>query len=787
MIPILFLFKGAQSYEKSQVLDKKCVFLKDFRIQSIEHMANNKYKWEYDSIGGSSRVMIRRGQDIAHLAELDPKMWTVLSCPVTGLEIDDKSLAYIDSDSDGKIRVNDVIATAQWATSALADPDLLLEGKDSLDIEQFNKESEVGKKLYASAKQILEHLGKEGSVITLADTEDTAAIFAQTSFNGDGVITVASVETAQEKEVIEAAVAALGGKEDRSGVQGVDAGQIEAFYAALADYAAWMDAAVESPFGDKTDAAIEAYNALDAKVKDFFMRSKLAAFSPDSTASLDVQTARIEAISAENLTGKTDEIAAYPIVRVTGKPEIDLSAPVNPAWVSKFEVIKAIALSEDMKVLTEEDWASIGAKFAAYTAWKGAKAGAAVEALGIETVKRMLAENKKEALLEAVAKDAALAEEAGNIDNVNKFLYVFRDFYRLLRNFVTLHDFYAKDKAVSAIFQSGRLIVDQRECRFCMKVADMGKHNASAAASGMFLVYCDCTTKSKPGKLSIVAAVTVGEIGDLVAGKNAIYYDNSGLEWDAVITKVVDNPISVAQAFWSPYRRMAKAIENLISKSAADKDAKMMANATAKINAIPTSVPATPPADGSKPAVAPPFDIAKFAGIAAAIGMAFGMIGTALSGLVDSLSGMGWKLILVFIGIILAISGPAMILAWLKLRRRNIAPLLNANGWAVNAASKINIPFGETLTDSAKFPKLKLKDPYADPKAGIKKTAIVLVCTVLLAAVLWLCNLLAFVNLPSPLPRFNQPEAVEACTGCAGCPDSETCEAAAAADTLSVQ
>ena len=746
-------------------------------------MANNKYKWEFENIGGSSRVKIRNGEDIAHLAELDPKMWTVLSCPVTGLEIDDKSLAYMDCDSDGKIRVNDVIATAQWMTAALKNPDLLLEGSCSIDIEQLNQENETGKKLYASAKQILENLGKEGSMISLADTADVAAIFAKTKYNGDGVITEASVDEADDKAVIAAAVAALGGVADRSGADGVDAAKIEAFYAALAEYAAWQDAAVEAPFADKTDAAIEAYNALDAKVKDFFMRSKLAAFSPDSTASLDVQTSRIEAISAENLTGKTEEIAAYPIVRVTGKAEIDLSAPVNPAWAAQFETLKAIAVADEQKVLTEADWAAIGAKFAAYTAWKGAKAGAAVEALGIETVKTMLAQNRKEALLAVVAQDAALAEEASNIDAVDKFLHIYRDFYRLLRNFVTLHDFYTKDKKVAAIFQSGRLIIDQRECRFCMKVADMGKHNASAAASGMFLVYCDCTTKSKPGKLSIVAAVTVGEIGDLVAGKNAIYYDNSGLEWDAVITKVVDNPISVAQAFWSPYRRMAKAIENLISKSAADKDAKMMANATAKINAAPAAIPTAPAADGSKPAVAPPFDIAKFAGIAAAIGMAFGMIGTALSGLVDSLSGMGWKLILVFIGIILAISGPAMILAWLKLRRRNIAPLLNANGWAVNAASKISIPFGETLTDTAKFPKMKLKDPYAIPMAAWKKVLLVLAPLAVAFVALWLCNLLAWAKLPSPLPRFNEPAAEEQVIECA----DAAVEEAAPADTVTIQ
>jgi hypothetical protein len=202
---------------------------------------------------------------------------------------------------------------------------------------------------------------------------------------------------------------------------------------------------------------------------------------------------------------------------------------------------------------------------------------------------------------------------------------------------------------------------------------------------------------------------------------------------------------------------MAKAVENLITKSAADKDAKMMADATAKINAAPAAVPAA----DAKP-VAPPFDIAKFAGIFAAIGMAFGMIGTALSGLVDSMKGMGWKLILVFIGIILVISGPAMILAWLKLRRRNIAPLLNANGWAVNAASKISIPFGETLTDAAKFPKLKIKDPYA--RKGIapwKKWVISLAAVVAVAAGLWLGNLLDWAGYTSPLPRFNKTEVVE--------------------------
>lgn len=719
---------------------------------------DRKYKWQFDTIGGATRVKLTSGQDIAHLDELDPKMWTVLSCPVKGLEIDEKSLAYIDSDADGKIRVNDIMATSKWLTGVVKDADVIIKGQDSFDISQFNQEDANGLKLYNSAKQILANLGKEGSVISIADAADVAAIFAQTRFNGDGVITEATADDADEKAAIAAAVASFGGVADRSGSAGVNADIIEKFYAAVAAYLAWHEAAVEAPFGDATDGVIAAYDALDAKVRDFFVRSRLAAFSPDSTAALDVQTSRIEAISADNLTGKSQEIAEYPIARVTGKAEIDLSAPVNPAWAAQFNTVIAAAAS-DKKVLTEADWNAIGAQFAAYVAWKGAKAGAEVEALGLDALKNFAKQNKKDSLLALVAEDAALAEEAGNIESVSKFLYVLRDFYRLLRNFVTLQDFYTKDKNVSAIFQSGRLIVDQRECRFCMNVSDMAKHNASAATSGMFLVYCDCTTKSKPGKISIVAAVTVGEVGDLIVGKNAIYYDNAGVEWDAVITKVVDNPISVAQAFWSPYRRMAKLVENLINKSAADKDAKIMADATAKINAAPASIPAA--ADGSKPA-AQPFDIGKFAGIFAAFGMALGALGTAVTKIFGGLLNMPiWKTALAVVAVLLVISGPAMVLAWLKLRRRNIAPLLNANGWAVNAASKISIPFGETLTDAAKFPKLKIKDPYA--RKGIapwKKWVISLSAVVLVAAGLWLGNLLDWAGYTSPLPRFNKTEVV---------------------------
>lgn len=730
--------------------------------------SKNNYKWTFENVGSATRVRISTGEDIAHLSELDPKMWTVLSCPIKGLELSEKSLSYMDCDADGRLRVNDVICVSKWVTEALVNKELIVAGSDSININEFNKENEVGRKLYNASRKILDNLGKGTNVISLADTADIAAVFAKTRFNGDGVITENSSDEADDKAAIAAAVAVTGGTQDRSGDMGVNAAQIEEFYKAVADYLSWRAAEVPAPFGDRTDEAIAAYNALDAKIKDFFMRSKLASFSPESMAALDVKTSLIEGISAENLSDKKDEISAYPIVRVTGKPEMDLTAAVNPAWADTFNTLKSIAIPSGKKTLSEEEWKEIGAQFAQYCAWKAAKPSGTVEALGLDTVNEIASKDRKEALLELVAQDSALAEEAANIDLVDKFLHIYRDFFRLVRNFVTLHDFYSKDRSVKAIFQSGRLLIDQKECSFCMNVLDAAKHNATAGLSGMYLIYCDCTTKTRPGKLQIVATMTTGEVADIFVGKNAVYYDNSGLEWDAVITKIIDNPISIGQSFWSPYRRMATVVENLISKKAAEKDAKMMQNATDKINAMPDKLPEAKPADPAAapapeaaPAAKPPFDIGKFAGIFAAIGMALGMIGTALASLAKGIFALKWwQVILAFAGLLLLISGPAMVLAWLKLRRRNIAPLLNANGWAVNASSKISIPFGETLTSAASFPKVKIKDPYARKGLSpVKKALISLSCIAVVFVALWLCNLLAWAKLPSPLSCFKAKKA----------------------------
>ena len=233
------------------------------------------YNWTFSSVGGAARIKITSGADIAHLGELDRKLWTVLSCPVNGLEFDQKTLNLLDTDGDGKIRVDEVIATAQWLTGCLKDPNALLKGEGEIPFSSFNEENENGAKLLASAKQILSNLKLEKDSICLDDTADNTKIFAETKFNGDGIITPASAgEDEKLAALITSITECIGKAADRSGADGVTADHIEAFYTAAADFKAWKDSAGEDafPYGDNTAAALDACNALKDKIADYFMR-----------------------------------------------------------------------------------------------------------------------------------------------------------------------------------------------------------------------------------------------------------------------------------------------------------------------------------------------------------------------------------------------------------------------------------------------------------------------------------------------------------------------------------
>ena len=674
-----------------------------------------QHKWRFFRSGGFDQVSLETADDLKHLAELDPKLWTVLNCPTTGLEFDNFTLALLDSDEDGQVRVPEIQTAVRWCCQRLVDAGVMFQS-EGLSLTMLNVEDDEGKALYTAMQKVLQ-LSNKSDVDTLfvADLKDKSRLFSPANFNGDGII-VAELSTDDKvKQLLADIVATLGGVTDRSGAVGTDAAMLSTFLEQAKAITDWQNAGQSGtdelkPLGDNTAASVAIFDSVQAKVDDYFVRCQLAAYDSRAAQTLNPDMAVYQTLANKAIRGSDADIAALPLAEVTAEQVLPLTVGVNPAWLSQISALRQQVISpllgEELQTLSVAQWADISSRLAAWRAWQGAKPQSALHQLPPERLAEWQSSDAVAQLEQLIQQDLAEKTFADNVAAVEKLAHFQRDLVTLLRNFVSLSDFYQRKG--KAIFQAGTLYLDQRSCELVMYVSDLARHATMAPFSGCYLVYCTCVRKGE-APVNIVAALTGGDVDELmVPGRNGVFYDRKGRDWKASVTKVVAQPVSIRQAFWTPYKRVAAFIESQMQKFAASRDKDIESKTTTGVAGAATAPAAT----------ASTFDIAKFAGIFAAIGLAMGALGTALAAMLTGLFALNWwQIPLVLIAVALLISGPSMLMAFLTLRRRNLGPLLDANGWAINTRARINVPFGASLTGLARLPKgaqRTLRDPYAE-------------------------------------------------------------------------
>ena len=702
------------------------------------------HQWSFFRAGGFDQVRLESGADLAHLAELDQKLWVALACPIAGLEFDPKTAALIDADKDGRIRAPELIAAVQWAIGALKNPETLIKGGDSLALDAINDGTEHGKQTLASARRILANIGQPASApVRLAQAMDANTVFAAALFNGDGIIVPQCADDPEIASLITEMIDCVGAIPDRSGKPGIDQERADGFFKACADFDGWSkqaeaDATTILPAGANTAAAAAAVRAIKPKVDDYFGRCRVAGFDPRALEMLNRAKEEYVLMAAREFSMDARELAAFPLAQIGSGRTLPLKSGINPAHAASIATLLTAAVQPllgDRSELTEADWTALQSKFVGYEAWKAAKAGQTVEKLGLARIRVLLAGKAREKVNTLIAKDKALEAEAANIASVEKLLRYVRDLNLLCRNFVNFSDLYANGGP--AIFQCGTLYLDQRACFLCLTVEDAGRHAAMAGLSGAFLAYCDCVRKGDGQKLSILAVLSQGDDENIMVGRNGIFYDRKGRDYDATITKVIASPISLRQAFWAPYKKLARAIEEYVAKRAATADSNVQTELT--------TVVTTAPAAGTAPAK-PSFDPSVVALLSLAVGSLAAGAATVL-GAFGKVDPPLWPIVLA--GIALIVSGPSLLLAFIKLRKRNLGPILDANGWAINAKAKINVPFGERLTAIAKLPagaSLNSTDLFAEKPVRWPKYVIAALVLV------WIYSLLNYSGILPGLP-----------------------------------
>lgn len=725
----------------------------------------SKHTWSFFRTGGLDQVHLRSGKDIECLSELDQKLWTALSCPVQGVHFDGPTMQLLDTDKDGRVRVPEVLQAVAWLKARLKSLEPLTVGSEAVKLADIADGTPEGEALLASTKRILENLNKsEAEQITLTDVTDTAKIFAATEFNGDGIITADATDNPAVSATINQIIETFGAETDRNGKPGINQEKCDAFFQAAEEYLAWSAQTKSDPdiltLGSDTAAAFEAFKAMRAKVDDYFTRCSLAAFDSRAATSLAAQNEGFCALAAQELSMTTPEMAAFPLAAIKGGQELPLLEGVNPFWAGALaelheKVVKPLC-GADQTTLTAADWVKIKARLAPFEAWSGAECGAQVAGLGVERLQELVDGSDKASISELIAHDAALEAENAQIVEVEQLIRYHAHLGHLLQNYVNMAQLYNPD--ATAIFQIGTLYMDARACELCFHVADVGAHAELSAASKCCLIYCKLTRDGSAETRTICAAFTAGFAQNLWVGRNGIFYDLAGRDWDATIVKVVENPISIKEAFWSPWRKIADMIGAQVNKLLAAREDAALAAASSRVEAAAASAAAPTAPDAPKK-----MEGAALASSVAALGIAVGLIASAVGGLVSVVVGLPlWKLLLGIVAIILVISCPSMVIAAFKLRARDLAPILNACGWAINRRLRFSLRLGRLFTREALLPEgavRELRDPYAD-KNGLRNTVIVVVIVAVLAA-LWFKGVLDGI-LPDEVKRTPPPAAAVA-------------------------
>ncbi len=343
---------------------------------------------------------------------------------------------------------------------------------------------------------------------------------------------------------------------------------------------------------------------------------------------------------------------------VTEEPDVTLPLKdhLNPKHV---EAIRSFAEScvkpilGDASTLDRLAWKKVKAAFAPYRAW-------------------------------ASSKPVMNAGKMGELVEEEKVLRYKLGLLEFLENYVSMRRLYAPNEL--ATFQMGTLRIDGKELSLCFHVASEAAHSALSGKSNCCVIYLKLTRPSEKAERAICAVVTAGKVAQLYVGRNGVFYDRDGKDWEAVVTKVVEAEVSLMEAFWAPWRKLGEGIKGMVTKFLGDKQA----SAQTKVDAGAQSAQA-----GG----------AAMASSVAAIGIGIGMVGAAAASLMAALAYLsGSERAVSVVALILGVSLPSAILTACKLRRRDLGAILNAGGWAINRPLHFSMKRARAFTVCAPNP-----------------------------------------------------------------------------------
>lgn len=655
-------------------------------------------------LGGSYMLVVEKPEDLEHLENFDEALWVATGVPIDTLTCDRVFLEYVDHDGNGRVRTDEVREAYRWLARRLADRSTLADKSSVLRLAAIDTSHDDGKKLHAAAERILANLGKaEAQEISLDELRDRRAIMAGATTNGDGVIPPEAVEDADLAAFTRDVLEVLGCAADAGGSAGVSAELLGALREQGRAYLDWLEqgripqGASQTEilvWGPETPAAYEAAEALWDKLEEFFAISALTGLDTRVALKFSLNDDELSQLDLTDRAALDARLRAAPLARPTADELLDLDAETNPAYRRKLETLSELVLirvsGRGGRRLTREQWEEVKRIFGPYREWQESRGNSPVGDLGEEKLRCYLDGPLPDRLGELINADLAVAEHLAQAKDLEKLILYQRWFMELVNNSVSFPRFY--DPTQRSMVELGTLIMDGRQFKLNVKVADRAAHKRVAAHSHIFLMYVKVSARDEKENFEMVSAVTAGSTANLCVGKKGVFFTTDDREWDAEVVDLLSNPVNLWEALKSPFKRLGDFIGKQAERFSSSRYKDLESGLAGKISAAGKGAPAPAPAPQASKSGATRDLLLGGSVAVAALGGTFAFVTKTIASVKPI------HVLLVLGAVLLVVAVPTMVIATVKLRRRNLSMLLEACGWSVNAPMRLTARIGRLFT-----------------------------------------------------------------------------------------
>jgi hypothetical protein len=619
------------------------------------------------------RALVNNTQDLEAAVAMPDHFWAATSAPLTTMNADRVFLSFVDGDGNGRIMSQDVRVACAWALAALADRTGLENASLLLRLASLDRQTEEGRTLEAAARRILARLGMaDGEDLSLSQVREIRAALEAMPVTQAGIVLPDAVSDPQVQQFIRDVIAIVGGVPHPSGQDGIDTSRLDAFLGQARAYMEWKDAGKSEdvlPFGERTADLYGVVLALTGPIESYFAQCRL-----------EYQRRIVLGGAQQPLSGPSspDDVEQALAFLPIAAPRVDrrllFEEPLNPAYEGSVAILRSevipVVLRGPTNSIVAEDWERIRLRFLRYREWLEAKPGDLLDAMPDETVRRYLDEKFAHAVSDLRERSSSTSLALEEVKMVEKLILYQGHLLRLVNNFVSFPHLY--DPGDRAIFETGTLVMDGRSFSLCLPVDDLARHSGIAARSRVFVLYLEIQPAKDPA-YKIAVPITNGVRGNLYVGKRGVFRDLGGSPRNAQVVQLIDNPISLREAIAAPFRRLGELI-------------------TARIEHMSVAGKKQLDAAIEQPQVAeaPAQSATGRNNVLLGGSVAVAALGSATAFITKTLSGLRWTTILAGVaGAVGAFLLPATILALVRLRRRELAPILEASGWALNARMRM--------------------------------------------------------------------------------------------------